>query len=287
MKKPRRDECENIVELLAKDYLAKHRSDLNNKIGRIAADFIERGLSNSTAMVTKQMSANFEYLDGMINYVIESLKKDFDYIPLGNCKDKLVTILETEYKGLIPFINSLLISTGLATQSTLDSFQKRVLDELEKAKEKIKIQCEISERKKVVSKDKGGKWYQSRTIQGALISAGALVFVSFVGWLITLYINKPNNHSNMGIMEPTTEKIVGYSSPSTIHSGPNSVNYDSPQLEKLDKQPSPIIKKDEASIEPEDREGDVNRPIQSPIIRKDERPIEPEETEGKVKEPYK
>jgi hypothetical protein len=39
------------------------------------------------------------------------------------------------------------------------------------------------------------KWFQNRTIQAALIGACALVVVSMLGWLITLHINKPREHS--------------------------------------------------------------------------------------------
>lgn len=36
------------------------------------------------------------------------------------------------------------------------------------------------------------KWYQNRTIQAALISAGVLLLVSIGGWLIMLYANRPH-----------------------------------------------------------------------------------------------
>jgi len=148
MNQSRRGECENVVELLVREYFAKYRSDLNRRIGSITADFINRGRFNSTDMVARQMGAELEYLDGLVNYVIGSLKGKFRYISLFDCKDKLVAILDTEYKRLILKANSLLVKAGLANQANLDNLQKRILDGLVKAKGKIEILCAIVEKQK-------------------------------------------------------------------------------------------------------------------------------------------
>jgi len=258
MNQSRRGECENVVELLVKEYFAKYKSALDRKISSINQDFINRGLFNSSGMVTEQMDAEFEYLDGLVNYVIGSLKEKFRHISLFDCKDKLVAILDTEHKRLIPKANSLLVKAGLANQANLDRLQKRILGELERAKEKIEIQCVLYEKEKAATTGIREKWYRNRTIQGVLIGAGGLLFVSIIGWLITLYFNKSGWDSNVRPEIPGVPKMGKDSSPSTIPSGPNSVNYNSLRLEKLDTKPAPLVKKDETSIEPEETEADVN-----------------------------
>jgi len=260
MNQSRRGECENVVELLVKEYFAKYRSDLNRKIGSITAEFIRRGLFNSSGMVTEQMGAEFWYLDGLVNYVIGSLKEKFRYIPLFNCKDKLVAILDTEYKRLIPKANSLLVKAGLANQANLDRLQKRILDELERAKGKIEIQCALSEKEKSVAKSKIGKFFQDHTIQGVLMGAGVLLFISIIGW----YINNSNVSS-----EVTTS---GDSSPGIIISGPNSpaiINYNSSDSKQLQEERQPSVKKDGRTIKPEETEADVNE-AKEKRLRKEE-----------------
>ncbi len=260
MNESRRGECENVVELLVKEYFAKYRSELNRKISSINQDFINRGLFNSSRMVAEQMGVEFWYLDGLVNYVIGSLEEKFRHLSLFNCEDKLVAILDTEYKRMIPKTNSLLIKAGLAQQSTLDSFQKRILDELERAKEKIEIQCALSEKEKSVAKSKIGKFFQDRTIQGVLMGAGVLLFVSIIGW----YINNSNVSS-----EVTTS---GDSSPGIIISGPNSpaiINYNSSDSKQLQEERQPSVKEDGRTIKPEETEADVNE-AKEKRLRKEE-----------------
>jgi len=56
-----------------------------------------------------------------------------------------------------------------------------------------KWQKKIAEKEQENNGTKKEMWYQNRTIQAALIGAGALLFVSIVGWLILLYIKSDTN----------------------------------------------------------------------------------------------
>jgi len=70
----------------------------------------------------------------------------------------------------------------------------------QKSQKKTTGQRRLSRRHPISEKQEtriGGKkddevWYQSRTIQAALIGVAALLLVSIVGWFIILYINKSN-----------------------------------------------------------------------------------------------
>jgi ElaB/YqjD/DUF883 family membrane-anchored ribosome-binding protein len=264
MNQSRRGECENVVELLVKEYFAKYRSDLNRKIGSITAEFIRRGLSNSSGMVTEQMGAEFWYLDGLVNYVIGSLKEKFHHISLFDCKDKLVAILDTEYKRLIPKANSLLVKAGLANQANLDRLQKRILGELERAKEKIEIQCAILEKERAASIERGNgeKPSQNLALKAATITliVAVITFVSaiFTSPLWIPFISKMFGNSHENAKTITSPKTSDDYSPPTMPSRPNSDNYESLRPEKLDTKPAPLVKKDETSIEPEETEADVN-----------------------------
>jgi len=292
MKNSQQNDCEEIVELLVKDYYSKYKSDLDQEIARIAQDFIDRGLFNSTVRVSRQLDTEYEYIQKLIDYIIKSLKQDFKHIALQACKDKLLTIAETEYRKLIPRTNSRLVQANLAQKGLLESYEKGILDEMKKGKEKIEIQYTISAKEKTTAENKGNgeKWCQNRTIQAALIGAGVLLLVSIVGWLIILYVNRSDRLSDVGTTISTEPEISGDFSPAITTTGPNSpsiVDYNTPGSKQLHAKPPPIIRRGEELIQPEEIEGDVNRPKISPIFKIPERTIAPEENAGEVNEPKK
>jgi len=143
-----------IVELLKKDYLSRTENNLKQKIGEITQDFIDRGFYNSTACTGKQLQAHFDHIDEIIDHILESLKQDFADIPLEQFKEKLLTIVDGEYKKLIPFANSHLVSAGLAQPSILKDFERQINNKKEKAKQTIEIRLAILEKQKAASKNK-------------------------------------------------------------------------------------------------------------------------------------
>ena len=126
-----------IVELIQKDYLSENEDSLKKKTAEIVQDFISRGLANSTACVSKQLQVHFEHNNKLIDHSIESLKQDFARIPMANFKEKLLAIVDKEYRKLIPFANSYLVNAGLAQSSILKSFEQQINRKKEKAKQAI------------------------------------------------------------------------------------------------------------------------------------------------------
>ncbi|HUU18044.1 MAG TPA: hypothetical protein VMW72_12905 [Sedimentisphaerales bacterium] len=290
MKNAQQNNCDDVVDLLVKKYWSESKSELDQKIAQIAQDFINRRLFNSTARVSKQLHATIEYVNKLIGYIMESLKKDLGHIPLSTFKDKLLSVMEREYEKLIPKTTAWLVEGNLAQKGILEQYKKSITDEMGKSKEKIEIQCAISEKEKVDVKSDGEKWYQNRTIQAALIGLGGLLFVSIVGWLIILYVNKSDGRSDVGTTISTEPEISGDFSPAITTTGSNSpsiVDYNTPGSKQLHAESPPIIGRGEELIQPEEIEGDVNRPKISPIFKIPERTIAPEETAGEVNEPKK
>ncbi|MBA7691426.1 hypothetical protein ES703_99970 [subsurface metagenome] len=287
-----KDDPDSIIELLRKDYLSKTEDDLKRRIGEIAQDFVNRGLFNNTARVSKQLHAEFEYIQKLIDYIVKSLKQNFGHIPLPSCKNKLFTIVEREYKKLIPKTTARLVEGNLAQKGMLENYGKGILAEMEKAEVKIEIRCAVLEKEKMAAKNRGDgeKWYQNRTIQAALITAGVLLVVSIVGWLIILYVNKSDGRSDVGTTISNEPEISGDFSPAITTTSPNSpsiVDYNPPGSKQLHEESPPIIGRGEELIQPEEIEGDVNRPKISPIFKIPERTIDPEENAGEVNEPKK
>ena len=290
MRNCREDDCDEVVDLLVRKYLAQSKVELDQKIAQIAQDFISRKLFNSTVRISKQLHTEYEFVQKLIKHIIESLKEDFSHIPLVNCKDKLLSIAEREYKNIIPTTISRLVESNLGQKGILEQYKKDIIGEMEKAKAKIEIQCAISEKQKVFPKGNAEKWYQNRTIQAALIGAGVLLLVSIVGWLIILYVNKSDGRSDVGTTISNEPEISRDFSPAITTTGPNSpsiVDYKTPGSKQLHAEPPPIIGRGEELIQPEEIEGDVNRPKISPIFKIPERTIAPEEDAGEVNEPKK
>ncbi len=288
MKNTQQNNCDDVVDLLVKKYWSESKSELDHKIAEISQDFINRRLFNSTVRVSKQLHATVEYVNKLIGYIMESLKKDFGHIPLSAFKDKLLSVMEREYEKLIPKTTAWLVEGNLAQKGTLEQYKKGITDEMGKSKEKIEIQCAISEKEKMDVKSDGEKWYQSRTIQAALITAGVLLVVSIVGWLIILYVNKSDGRSDVGTTISNEPEISGDFSPAITTTGPNSpsmVDYNTPGTEQLHAESPPIIGRGEELIQPEEIEGDVNRPKISPIFKIPDVAISPDETVGEVNEP--
>ncbi len=156
-------ECKDhdtAVELLKKDYLLKTEDNLKQKIGEIVQDFITRGLYNSTACTGKQLQAHFDYIDSLIEHIIKSLEPSFANIPLGQFKEKLLTIVDEEYKKLVPFANSHLVTAGLAQPNILKGFEIQINDKKEKTRQSIETRFAILEKQEETLEPKPPEFLQ-------------------------------------------------------------------------------------------------------------------------------
>jgi len=296
MKNTRQNNCDDVVELLVKKYWSESKNELDQKIAQIAQDFINRGLHNNTARISKQLHTEFEYLQKLIEYIFESLKQDFSHIPLATCKNKLFTVVDSEYKKLIPITTSRLVKANLGQKDILEQYKKGIIGEMEKAKAKIEIQCALLEKGKAAASDKG---YDEKSSKSITLKAAKITFVAAVITLIGAVLTSP-------LWVPIINKIFGDSGESTkiltqreisedssakaISSDPNNlvpIDHNDPGSKKMQTEPSPITSKDEELIRPEETEGDVNQPKISPLFKIPERTIAPEENAGEVNEPKK
>ncbi len=211
-------------------------------------------------------------------YNIELLKCLFDTDSIANGYARLDVLLLVNTKRL----------PDLRKRIEKDIAQlESILERLDLIPESTKVP---HAKHNAAAKDNGERWYRNRTIQAALIGLAGLLFVSVVGWLIILYINKPDGRSDPGRNRHTLTERSRDSSPAINTTGPNSpvtLDYNAPGAKQLQGEIPPIISGNEKFIQPEQVEGDVNRPELSPIIKIRETPITPEETTGEVNEPKK
>ena len=206
MKNTRQNNHDDVIDLLVKKYWSESNSELDQKIGQIAQDFIGRKTYNNTVRINKQLHTEYEFLQKLIEHIIESIKQDFSHIPLATCKEKLLSVVEIEYKKLIPNTTSRLVQANFGQKYMLEQYKGNIIDEMEEAKEKIEIQCAISEEEKIAVKHSGEKWYKNRTIQAALIGAGVFLIVS----IITIFHNESPTSRSPSDSNNLSEKTLIY-----------------------------------------------------------------------------
>jgi hypothetical protein len=161
-KKHKEKDFDSIVKLLRRDYLLKNEKNLTQKVGEIVQDHISRGFYNSTVCINKQLHAHYDHIDGLTDYIIESLKRDFANMPLVQFKEKLLAIVDEEYKKLIPFANTFLVKVGLASQNILQNFKEGINSKKGKAKQAIETRLAIMEEQRLTAAKavKKKPWYK-------------------------------------------------------------------------------------------------------------------------------
>lgn len=176
--KHKEKDFDSIIELFRMDYSSKNAKILTKRTGEIVQDHISRGLYNSTVCINKQLQAHYDHIDSLIDYIIESLKRDFINIPLEQCKEKLPAIVDSEYKRLVPFANTFLVNAGLASQSILKNFEQGINKKKEKTKQAIKTKIAIIEKQNVAT-TKGKPWYKKAWpyIAGIVVFLAAILAI--------------------------------------------------------------------------------------------------------------
>jgi len=174
-----------IIEQIAKDYLLKNEGNLKSEKGKIVQSWIGKGLFNTTACVGEQLGVYFRHLDALVDHLIHELGDKFSGIPLIGFKDSLLILIDREYDKLNLLVPGLLLQSQMLQTNVKKDFENGILSKKQKAKERVKNQCAISEQNRVVSERHRERWYQSRAIQAALIGAVATVVLTwFLTWLI-------------------------------------------------------------------------------------------------------
>jgi len=218
------------------------------------------------------------------SYNIELLKRLFSDNSIANGCAKL----------------DVLLAVNAATPNGLRKRIEKDVAQLESILERLELIPELTQEShdelNAATTDKG---YSEKSSKSITLKAAQITFVAAVITLIGAVLTSP-------LWVPIINKIFGDSGESTkiltqreisedssakaISSDPNNlvpIDHNDPGSKKMQTEPSPIISKDEELIQPEEIEGDVNRPKISPIFKIPESTIAPEETAGEVNEPKK
>lgn len=218
------------------------------------------------------------------SYNIELLKRLFSDNSIANGYAKL----------------DVLLAVNAATPNGLRRRIEKDVAQLESILERLELIPELTQGShdelNAATTDKG---YSEKSSQSITLKAAKITFVAAVITLIGAVltsplwiplINKIFNDSGEATKISPQSRIGRDIYPEDIPSGHNSpamVDYNAPGTEQLHAEPPPITRRSEELIQPEEIEGDVNRPKISPIFKIPERTIAPEENAGEVNEPKK
>jgi hypothetical protein len=167
----RRKKCEKIINSLIQEYHSRYRQEANQRIAEVAQDHISRGFANSTVVVTKKLAVEYNYIDKLVDFLFQSLEKDFPKFPLKACKEILIRAAEVEYKKLPTKVNSWLMQACMAQQEIIKQYEDGILKGLEATKKKIENRCALSTEKRVQKK----WWKDPKWIIGTVIAVIMLI----------------------------------------------------------------------------------------------------------------
>ena len=210
----RRKKCEKIINTLIQEYHLHHRKEAKNQIGKVAIDHISRGFANSTAVVSRKLAVEYDYIDKLVDFLLQSLEKDFPKIDLKSCEEFLVRAVEIEYKKLPPTANTWLMQACMAQQGIIKQYENGILKKLKETKKSIENRCALSTEKRTQRK----WWKDPKWIIGTMIT-----IISIIIGIKQCSNSTVNKNTNI------ESKTSGNLSPSVITTGPNSpviVNYE-------------------------------------------------------------
>jgi len=211
---PKKKKCEKIINRIVEKYHSRHRQEANRKITEVAQEHISTGLSNSTIVVTKKLAVKYDYVDKLIDFLFQSLEKDFPNLPPKACKAATINSVEVEYKKLLSKANTWLIHASLTQPEMFEQYEKSILKKLEETKKSLENRFALSTEKRTQRK----WWKDPKWIIGTIIA--------IIGIIIGI---KQCSNSTVSKNTSIESKTSGDLSPAVITTGPNSpvtVNYE-------------------------------------------------------------
>jgi len=147
-------DCKEIIVRLADDFWAKQKGELTKKVGEISQDFIDRRQYNSTERVKQLVCIHHDYIDKLLDSLIESLESNYEHLSPIKCKPRLLKIVEREFANLARKVPGWLNESQLLNrdQVTLRSFEGNIQKKKEEAKIQLENRCSLWEQRWKVKK---------------------------------------------------------------------------------------------------------------------------------------
>jgi len=168
----RRKKCDKIIKRLIQEYHSRHRQEAKQIIAKVAQDHISRGLPGSTVVVTKKLAVEYNYIDKLVDFLFQSLEKDFPKFPSKACKEILINTVEAEFRKLPAIANNWLMEANFLQPDMIKQYGNGISKRLEETKKNIENRCELSDEKRGQK-----KWWHKRTNQFIVTTVIAVIML--------------------------------------------------------------------------------------------------------------
>lgn len=143
-------DCNTIVESLYKDFSLRNEKQLQTQKALTSEDYSGRAFYNS-AHIQAIVKVELDYIQRLMDHLLERIETDFPNIPLDNFKQKITAIISQEYDRAIPVLQD--FAKGILRGTNTEAYIKPIAEAKLDAMEMLEARCRLSEVKKVKSKN--------------------------------------------------------------------------------------------------------------------------------------
>jgi len=166
-----------IVSRLAREFSANNKDALTKETSRAQQDLIDRGLFNSTVKVSKLLELHYQYLDGLLDFLTDSIEKNYPEFRPTKCTRHIVQIVEKEYEKLKNKVPGWLHESQLFDKGISESFNQSVITKKNEAIEGLENKCALWEKRWKQRR----KWYHDPKW---IITIIITIIIAVIGWIL-------------------------------------------------------------------------------------------------------
>jgi len=174
--------CSQIIARLVHDFWARHGDELRQKDSEIDADFISRGLFNTTARISDKVGLHRQYLEQLSQSLLTSLEEDYPQVRPSACQLELQQVLEGEYTRLSLKVPGWLHASNLLQEDIRASFEQGIVKHCDKAKKDVENACALWNVRWI---ERRRRWYRDPKW---LVGIGVSVVIAVFGWFVPRWL---------------------------------------------------------------------------------------------------
>ncbi|MFX0200279.1 MAG: hypothetical protein ACFFCW_29520 [Candidatus Hodarchaeota archaeon] len=185
---------EEIVSRLAREFSANNKDALTKETSRAQQDLIDRGLFNSTVKVSKLLELHYQYIDGLLDFLTNSIEKKYPEFRPTMCTKHIVQIVEKEYEKLKDKVPGWLHGSQLLDKKMLAMFEQGVISKKHKAIESLENECSLWEER---WQRKMRERRRKRAVRILFVTITAIL-IPVLGWFVPLWLRGCDEPDELG-----------------------------------------------------------------------------------------
>lgn len=173
-----------IISGLVSEFWAENGDTLKKDCGHVQQDLISSGRFNTTRKVSKLLELHYQYLNIIVDFLTDSIEKNYAQLRPAKCKKYLVQIVDSEYENLGRKVPDWLHSSQILDEKTLAMYEDGVIAEKEKSRASLENKCALWEE----------RWKRKRRKRSVkiLFLAITAILIPVLGWFVPKWISGKN-----------------------------------------------------------------------------------------------